>query len=93
MQFGCIVSMCQFSPGESIDTTSFGQHDRQTSLGRIHCVVRFRSADDFSSFQKRAEMEKTGKNTKKKNSTIIVKLFNIITFKNSSEKNLRVLLL
>jgi hypothetical protein len=42
------VLMSQCSPGESIDTTSFGQHDRQTNLSRTFYFVYFWSPEDSS---------------------------------------------
>jgi len=62
---GSDVSMSQCSPGESIDTTSFGQHDRQTNLGRTFCAVCSWNPEDFSRVQKRSKMEETGKKNKK----------------------------
>lgn len=67
---GSDVSMSQCSRGESIETTSFGQNDRQTYLSRIFYSVRFWSAKDFSCFKKYTEMEKTGKNYCKSNKLI-----------------------
>lgn len=58
---GSDVLMSQCSPGESIETTSFGQHDRQTDLSRTFYFVYFWSPEDFSSIQKYSKMEKTGK--------------------------------
>lgn len=59
---GLDVLMSQCSPGESIDTTSFGQHDRQTNLSCTFYFVYFWSFKDFSRIQKYSKMEKTGKN-------------------------------
>jgi len=67
--YGSDVSMSQCSPGESIDTTSFGQYDRQTNLGRTFYVVYTWSPEELSRIQKCPKMEKTGK----QKSTVIIK--------------------
>lgn len=58
-----LVSQC--SSGESIDTTSFGQHDRQTYLSRTFRFEHPWSLEDFSCIEKYSEMEETGKKINK----------------------------
>jgi len=76
--FGSDVSMSQCSPGESIDTTSFGQHDRQTNLGRTFCAVCSWNPEEICRAQKHTKKEETNKNknqkkNKKNQSTITIK--------------------
>lgn len=65
------VPTSQCCSGESIDTTLFGQYDRQTGLNRTFYFVHFWSLEDTSRVQKHTEMEKTGRN-----SLIILKFVN-----------------
>lgn len=66
------VPTSQCCSGESIDTTLFGQYDRQTGLSRrTFYFVHFWSLEDTSRVQKHTKMEKAGRN-----SLIILKFVN-----------------